>query len=424
MEDKRALDFLEKHGMSYTGIDLEHEAKKMAEEMERGLRGENCSLPMIPTRLFTDGVLPKNKPAAVIDAGGTNFRCALVSFTDEGCRVERAAKAEMPGIGVPADWEEFIAFTADMIQPLMDSTDVIGFCFSYSAEITPELDGIVRRIDKEVVIRNSTGKRVCASLLEELERRGIHGKKAVLLNDTAAVLLGGSAAKDKTQYSAIIGQVSGTGTNTCCAIPVSRIGKLDISRDGAMIVNLESGMYTGISQGDFDAALDSGSENPGMKQFEKQTAGVYLGALCAAAISAAADEGIISKSAAENAAALGKVDSAVADAWACGEGLEKISAVQEDREFIKALCGAVIERSAKFMAVNLAALLSLTGAGRDKPALICAEGSLVQKSRVYRPALERYLSGYAIRHDLRYEYLIGNGSTLSGSAAAALLNIR
>lgn len=424
MDDKRALAFLEKHGMSHAGIDLEHEAKKMAEEMERGLRGESCSLPMIPTRLFTDGTLPKNKPVAVIDAGGTNFRCAMVSFTEEGCKAERAAKAEMPGTNAPADWEEFIAFTADMIQPLMDSTDMIGFCFSYSAEITPELDGIVSRIDKEVVIRNSTGKLVCASLLGEFERRGILGKKAVLLNDTAAVLLGGSAVKDKTQYSAVIGQVSGTGTNTCCAIPVGRIGKLDIPGEGAMIVNLESGMYTGISQGDFDIALDANSENPGIKRFEKQTAGVYLGRLCALALSAAADEGMISRSAAENAAALDRMDSAVVDAWACGEGLEKLSAAQEDRNFIKSLCGAIIERSAKCMAVNLAALLSLTGAGRDKPALICAEGSLVQKSRVYRPALDRYLGGYASLHGLSYEYLIGNESTLSGSAAAALLNIK
>ena len=47
------------------------------------------------------------------------------------------------------------------------------------ADITPELDGIVGRIDKEVVIKDSAGKRVCADLLKELERRGICGMESL-----------------------------------------------------------------------------------------------------------------------------------------------------------------------------------------------------------------------------------------------------
>ena len=420
--DNRACQFAEKHGLSPDRIDLEREAPRMAEEMERGLRGEECYLTMIPTRLYIDGALPLGKPAVVIDAGGTNFRAALVSFTGEGAQVKRLCQAKMPGIDAPAQWEDFIAFTADMIEPLTPCADVIGFCFSYSADITPELDGIVKCIDKEVVIRNSTGKRVCASLIEELERRGISGKRAVLLNDTAAVLLGGCAGADKTVYSALIGQVSGTGTNTCCAIDAGRIGKLSGAADGRMIVNLESGMYEGISRGDLDIALDGESENVGIKQFEKLTAGVYLGALCSIAVRAAAEEGFVSKAAGERVAALGRIDSAVADAWACGEGLAELSLAPEDAEFIQSIAKTVIERSAKCMAVNLAAILLLTGGGKDKPALICAEGSLVQKSRIYKRALDGYLGAFAAGYGLNYDYVVGSGSTLTGSAAAALLN--
>ena len=420
--DNRARLFLEKHGLSPESIDLEREALRMWEEMERGLRGEDCSLPMIPTRLYIDGGLPVGKPAVVIDAGGTNFRAALVSFAGEGAKVQHLRQAKMPGIDAPAQWEDFVSFTADMIEPLLPYSDVIGFCFSYSADITPELDGIVKCIDKEVVIRNSSGKRVCASLIGELERRGISGKRAVLLNDTAAVLLGGSSGVDKAVYSALIGQVSGTGTNTCCAIEAWRIGKLSGAADGRMIVNLESGMYEGLSRGDLDMALDAESENVGIKQFEKLTAGVYLGALCSIAVRAAAEDGFVSKAAGERVAALGRIDSAVADAWACGEGMEKLNLSFQDAEFIQSIAKTVIQRSAKCMAVNLAAILLLTGGGKDKPALICAEGSLVQKSRIYKSALDGYLGAFADEHGLNYEYVEGSGSTLTGSAAAALLN--
>lgn len=222
MSRKSALDFLERHGMTPGLIKPMAEAEKMAAEMERGLAGRGGSLPMIPTYLCLEGAMPQGEPVAVIDAGGTNFRSALVRFEKGGCRVEALQKRKMPGTDKPAAWEEFISFVADGIEPLMDRTDRIGFCFSYSAEITPEIDGRIIRIDKEVMVTGSAGQLVGASLIAELERRGIRGKKIVIINDTAAVLLGGTALLDRDSYSGFIGQVSGTGTNTCCVLPAGQ----------------------------------------------------------------------------------------------------------------------------------------------------------------------------------------------------------
>ena len=81
----------------------------------------------------------------------------------------------------------------------------------------------------------------------------------------------------------------------------------------------------------------------------------------------------------------------------------------------------MFERSARCMCTNLAAILLLSG---ENCLRVCAEGSLVQKGRVYRPALERLLQGeIRERMGLDLSYTIGNESTLSGSAAAALLNL-
>ena len=421
----RASEFLARHGMLPQDIDPAHCAGEMLKQMKLGLERDGMQLPMIPTYLKNDGQVPKNSPVVVIDAGGTNFRRALVSFTDEGVLVEELEKKPMPGIKAPVSWEEFISFVADAIMPIIHRSDRIGFCFSYNAKVTPEIDCRVVSIDKEVVVHGCEGKLVGASLVEELERRGVKGKRAVILNDTVAVLLGGSATVNKADYSGFIGQVSGTGTNTCCAVPYNKIGKLCTDSDEAILVNLEAGMYAGIPRGEFDIALDEGSNVPGNKLFEKLTAGVYLGELCRIMLTAAASEGLLSAECAEKVRALGRIDASYVDAWSVGEELDKLRCNAEDAEFVRELSTALFERSARCMCTNLLAIMQLTGEGTDpeKPVAVCAEGSLVQRSRLYSPMLREFLREYAARQcGCHAELIITSDSTLPGSAAAALLN--
>lgn len=420
-----AQDFLVKHRMEPQRIVPAELADAMTEDMRRGLKGEKSSLPMIATYLSNDGTVPSGACAAVIDAGGTNFRSALVRFTGEGYQVEDLGRWKMPGVDEPCTWDDFIAFTADHIQHLLDRTEVIGFCFSYNAEITPDMDGRVKRIDKEVIIKGCEGQLVAASLKEELRRRGIEGKKIVILNDTAAALLGGAVTLDKSAYSGFIGQISGTGTNTCTSVPREMIEKLGLKGSRGMLVNLESGMYDGIESGDFDLLLDRESNNPGDKDFEKKTAGVYLGELCRLMLLSAGEEGFISPASLEKARALGHIDSAVIDAWSAGERLEEIAADPVDGDFVRELSLALFQRSARCMCVNLLAIALLIGAGKeaDRPVCVCAEGSLVQRSHHYRPVLEKLLETEGREKlGLHFLLLVGSETTLPGSAAAALLN--
>lgn len=423
MRSQSALDFLNRHGMSADRIDVMKEAERMAAAMEEGLRTEGAALPMIPTYLRADGHLPHGSRAIVIDAGGTNFRVGLLSFTEDGPKLSMVHKTKMPGIGEPATWEEFISFVADAVEPLAPYADDIGFCFSYSAVITPEIDGRVICIDKEVVISGAEGKLVGASLLEELARRGIRNKHIVILNDTAAVLLGGSATLDKRHCGGLIGQVSGTGTNTCCVLPLSRIQKLGHKEDTGIIVNLESGMYGALPRGDFDLQMDAVSHNHGVKLLEKLTAGVYLGQLARLILARAAEEGLISAETAAGLRSLGAYDSAELDAWACGEAMEFCTAT-EDRAFIQTVAQELFARSARAMCVNLTGILLLTGEGTDpeRPVVVCAEGSLVQKGRFYRPALEQELAQSAKLLGRSVRLQVGQETTLPGAAAAALLN--
>lgn len=424
MSSRKALDFLEKHGMSPERVDVLEYAGRMRRDMELGLGDTPASLPMIPTYLKNAGNIPAGGSAIVIDAGGTNFRRAVAVFGENGCEITDVEKLTMPGKDEPATWDEFIRFVADSIMPVIDRSDRIGFCFSYSADITAKIDGCVICIDKEVVVTGCKGQLVGDSLVRELSRRGIEGKKVFIINDTAAVLLGGSAKLDKSRYGGFIGQVSGTGTNTCCILPLRRITKLGRNEDTGIIVNLESGMYDGLPRGDFDLLLDAASNDPGNKLLEKLTAGVYLSDLCRYALFAAGEEGLIDSLTVWNIRALGHFHSAMADNWASGEGLDAVCACSDDADFVQTVCRALFERSARCMCVNLIAILLLTGEGSDPehPVCIFAEGSLVQKSRNYRPILEKLLrENCAVLG--RYTVLnVDYETTLPGSGAAALLN--
>ena len=414
--------FLLRYDMLDPEFDLLSLAHKMCDEMKLGLRGEESSYPMIPTFLSADGIIPEGEPVAVIDAGGTNFRTALVHFEEGRCVEENVRKCGMPGVGVPVTWQEFISFVADQIESSMPLTDKIGFCFSYSAEVTPEIDGRVVCIDKEVVVNGCEGELVGASLAAELAKRGWPGKRVVVLNDTAAVQLGGMAKHLKDPYRISFGQVSGTGTNTCLTVPGSMIEKLDKTAYD-MIVNMESGMFHGLQQGYFDRELDLASHNPGQKRFEKMTAGVYLGELCHLMLHRAAEDGCFSDSCAEAVLELPHVESREADTWAGGDGLECLSANEEDSAFISELAGFLFKRSAKLMCANLIAMVLLTDAGVNEPVAICAEGSLIQKNHIYGPELRRLLNTYMLEKlNRNVTYISEEDCTLPGAAVAALLN--
>ena len=73
-------------------------------EMEKGLAGQQSSLRMIPTYVGVDGKIPQGAKAAVLDAGGTNFRSAVVSIPPT---IEDKKNQPMPGAKEDVDDETF-----------------------------------------------------------------------------------------------------------------------------------------------------------------------------------------------------------------------------------------------------------------------------------------------------------------------------
>lgn len=409
--------FLHRHRMAPGSVSYDALTQEIFLQMSRGLAGGSTSIPMLPSYLYAGHAPTLNLPTAVIDAGGTNFRRALVTLTENGGIVEDLAVSPMPGTDREATWAEFIARCADAAEPLLSRTDRIGICFSYSFTPTPDGDGQVMQITKEVRISGASGRPICADLAAELARRGHENLRIALINDTLAVHLGVSAGAGLAP-NACMGMVCGTGSNVCCAVDSKQITKLDLPDKGAMLINTESGFFTGVPQGDFDRALDEQTADPGHALSEKMVSGAYLGALCRLTLQGAAREGLFSKTGTKRILQMESLTSNEADTLS--GPLEKLS--KADKAVADELIGAVFDRSAKVMCCTLCAVLRLTGKGQNEPFRIGAEGSLFQKSRRFRPALERHMQAYARKCLVRqYEFVTCENTTLLGAACAALL---
>ena len=410
---EQMIQFLKRNGMHADAIDPAQGIESYRKAMQAGLQGEPSSLMMLPAYINPAADVPADTPVAVLDAGGTNLRVALVTFTKDGPKVLTDRRLPMPGTCGALTWEEFLEELVDVLLPIAKQTDRLGFCFSFPARITPETDGEVINFNKEVQISGASGKLVCRELASLLnDSYGCHITHTVLLNDTVATLMGGFAQADRSLYDTYLGFILGTGMNCCYVDPVKH-----------MIINMEAGGYDGFPRGTYDLEIDNASTNPGDHQIEKMVSGGYLGEVIGAALRGAAREGLFTERCAGNILGLPVFDMAAVSAFLADEsGILSDACVEEaDRIRMRTLVETCVDRAAKMVAVMLTAILEHADAGREKPACIVAEGSTFWKCEAYRSRIEAYLNEFAAERGRKYAFISANSANLLGAGAAALI---
>lgn len=432
---EKADGFLKKYNMDAQSVDLEQNCRVFANEMQSGLDGAS-SLLMIPTYISMEKELPLNEPVIAIDAGGTNFRVAVIHFDDnKKLVVEDFRNYPMPGTNGEISKEEFFDTMAGYIQPVLHRSSKISFCFSYPAEILPNRDGRLIKFSKEVKVRDVEGEIIGKNLLEALKKRGCADEKSIiLLNDTVATLLAGKASSPDRVFDSYIGFILGTGTNICYAEKCSNIGKVQELKqeDGSMLINIESGAYSKAPRGEMDLEFDRTTVNPGDFAFEKAISGAYQGGLILTVLRKAAEDGIFS---AAFASGLEKVKNLVSKEiddflfYPYGDNILaeccKGSDSEDDRMLLYYLIDGVLERAARFVAFSLTAVLEKTGKGTNPsaPACITADGSTFYKSKLFKGKLDHYIKTYANETKGIYcEFAKVDNGTLIGTAIAGLLN--
>lgn len=397
-------------------------------EMQRGLDGLPSSLAMIPAYIDVGAVLPLNRTVAVVDSGGTNLRIGLGAFDSQGhFNLSSFTKQPMPGRDREQTAAEFYAVLTDALVPLKDQFEAVGFCFSYPAEILPDYDGRLLHWTKEIRIPDMVGCRIGAGLRAALAVRGAFAKKVVVLNDTVAALLAGLAQGQVFEASSYIGFILGTGTNTAYVEQNRNIRQGTISTSGTQIINVESGGFAGMERGPVDLQFDAHSDHPGAHVFEKLISGAYLGPLALALMQAIALEGAFPSRGRAVLMSMPTLSTIHIDNLVANNGrdigpLESDTFTDADREVMKQIFRAVIERAALLTAVNLAAAVIKNGAGREAahPVCINIDGSTYYHTDRLAELTQRHLLQLLDRHGAHVRCICVDDAPAVGAAIAAL----
>jgi hexokinase len=302
-------DFAHYYGFHYNNLDPISLMRDVLNHMERGLRGQSSSLPMIPSYISPVSHVPAGKTVLALDAGGTNLRASLVRFDEQGrAAAQETRKVPMPGTQGHLSADQFFDQIAAVTAPLLEKTGSaaagIGFTFSYPMIITEDADGIPMTFSKELDIPEVKGKPVGRGLRDALARRGTkYSGPIVLLNDTTATLLSGvveipaDGEEEKTadKYGIpggpVIGFILGTGFNT--AYPEKSIPKIGFESSTPQIVVCETGTFGISCQGILDREYDATTKNPGTYTLEKAASGAYLGPLTLHILKQAVKDGVL-----------------------------------------------------------------------------------------------------------------------------------
>ena len=420
--------WMERQMVSAAAYDAEALLEGFLSEMRKGLDGGDSSLEMIPSYVGTGGQVPASRPVAVIDAGGTNLRIGIARFDESGVPVfSDFIRQPMPGRDREVSAREFYAVLAGALEPLKEHFENIGFCFSYPAEILPDLDGRLLHWTKEIKIPELVGRRIGAGLVQALEERGVSGTKVVVLNDTVAALLAGLAHGQRFGASSYIGFILGTGTNTAYVERNENIGKLGgLPPGGSQVVNVESGGFAAFDRGPFDRSLDEQSEDPGSHIFEKAISGAYLGPLALEVMQALADEEVFSPAAAVALSLMKELPTAhISNLAEGGEDtgvLESEAFSDADREVMKTVFVAVVDRAALLTAVNLAAAVVKSGEGKDPehPVCINIDGTTYYKTHRLEERVRGYLDALLAPRGLHVRRVRVDDAPAVGAAIAGL----
>jgi hexokinase len=442
-------DFARHHGFHYDMIDPVQLTRDIATDMDRGLRGESSSLPMIPTYISPENRPPAGKTVIALDAGGTNLRAARVRFDESGKAIaEGTQKAPMPGTKGRLSAAQFFDAIADAAEPLLADQGLaeggtvrgIGFCFSYPMEITKEADGILMAFSKEVDAPEVIGKAIGAGLRDALARRKLKvPEKIVLLNDTAATLLCGTVnipvddheepPPPGAQGGPVIGFILGTGFNT--AYPEKSIPKIGFHSETApQIVVCETGNFAPRYLGYLDREYDGLTKKPGSYTQEKAAAGAYLGPLNLHILKQAVRDGVLSFKRSGELLDLAALETRELNSFLraplSGESpLGRLFGRDETdaRSSALYLSSIITERAALLSAATLAATVERMDAGCEPsaPVRIAVEGTTYVLYRGMRKALEAYLHTMLVSRKPR-SYIIApvEQASLFGAAVAAL----
>lgn len=387
-----------------------------------------CGCDMSETYLMPPEKTPCSQSVIVIDAGGTNFRSCLVSFDEKGkAEISDYNKTSMPALDREYSKEEFFSAIADRIEYLRDKADRIGFCFSYSLDMTKDGDAVPNAFSKEIKAQSVIGVPVGKNLKDELEKRGWRPlKKITVVNDTVSALMAGKTCG--TDFDSYIGFILGTGMNAAF------ITQGGMFADEQQIIVCESGKCCTFKLSRFDLDADNRTAVPGSFPLEKCCSGAYLGNTVQSMLNFAGREGLFSNRANKAFAFLKELTTVQADdflhSYAQDKDCSKDNPVAEccfsksDLKTAFKIIDSAADRCAHYAAsvLSACALASAKGKNPEKPLCIVLNGTTLFKTWKLKERIEKYLYDYLTqKRKIYFKTVTVENDIILGTAAAGLI---
>ncbi len=393
-------------------------------QMRVSLYGGVSSIPMLPSFLKPFGPLTEDTPVAVAEVDDREVRVCLVTFSKGRARCQAQDSFPVPGREYPAPFEDLIYAVAELLQPLLDRAKRIALCLPFPVDYDSKGDGSIRRFPGSMTVHDFAGKLVLASLAQELRERKISPLPMVLISQPAAALLAaGVQAPGQRRY---LGLTWGSGIDLGFVAPGSIVLRWPgIPGD----LTLFSGGFSQaqcVPFGLVDYSKDRDCYGPGLDLYLKMVSTDYLGEIYRLVMIKAAERKLLSFGCSRDVLSLTWLDlDTLVDFLThpeTGGTLAHFCREPQDREVGLAVGKAVLDRAARLVCANLAAVLQFIGGGREADAPVCVglQGAAFAASPL-KAAFEAQVQSY-LREALGLHVTLWQGEDMLaiGSAAGAL----
>jgi hexokinase len=429
MKDKALQKFLSGNCLDISEIDIDSECNRYISEMRRKLSDPENQKELLPSYISNNPLLEPGKKVAVMDAGGTNLRAALVAMNDGfSIEVEKQQNIPMPGSHGKVTSEYFFDKAALLMKCLLNETDYLSICFSYPLAMTSRYAGSVIQLAKQLEIEAIAGAEIISEFKKSFLSAGSNiPSKITILNDSVAVLLGGTAYS-LLKYDGYAALILGTGVNMAYVENCENIQ--GISNDYShttMILNVEASRYNLMPKGKTDRLMDNNTVDPGDYQFEKMLSGKYLGPLFLYILRDAVESNLFSKELEGEIYGITAIETHDITGFFYRPDDENVlrhlcnRMSANDKKVFDTLLDALLDRAALYCAVAVSAVVikSIDKRNHHKYGIII-EGGTIRNLRVLFDKMEKYLSLYLGKQKgVAYEFIFMENATLIGSAAAA-----
>ncbi len=393
-------------------------------QMRISLYGGKSSIPMLPTFCKPFGTLAEGVPVAVAEVDDQEVRVCLVTFSGGQAQCDQRASFPVPGREYPAPLDDLLYAVAELIQPLLDTAKALALCLPFPVDYDGKGDGAILRFPGTMTVTDFVGQPVLAALRAQLEERGCPLPPMTLVSEPDAVLL--AAGVQHPGQSRYVGLTWGSGLDLGFAAPGSIVlRRLGIAGD----LTLFDGGFSQaqcVPFGQVDFSKDRDSYAPGEDLYLKMVSTDYLGEVYRLVMIKAAEAKLLSFGCSRDVLSLRwlGLDTLVEllEDPEKGGTLAHFCREPEDREVGLTVGQAVLDRAARLLCANLAAVLQFVGAGRDPkaPACVGLHGAAFAFPPV-KAALEHWVQA-DLRESRGLSLTLWQGEDMlpTGAAAAAL----